>query len=653
MKQRNRHALTHLSFLSCYITKNLQVTKHWVYALLDPQSDSCFLSETTMNKILARGSIVNLKLSTMLDEKIITSKKIDGLVVKDMDGVTNINLPSVYTREVIPASHSQIPKPETIRQWPHLKKVAEKLYPYQSDAEIGLLIGLNCTRALKPRDVIPGNENDPYAVQAALGWGVIGMMHNPNDDSMNNYNCRLVSADERRCHFAYKTQAKEINPVQLKKMFEVDFNERSSEEKVSIEDKRFLTKVSDGIHQRDDGHFEIPLPFKDDNINLPNNKILAVKRLARLKSKMIKDSQYKADYIAFMNDIVDKGFAEKIPADEDSQVEGRIWYIPHHGVYHAKKPRKIRVVFDCSAEYHGEVLNHHLLQGPDLTNNLTGVLCRFRQEPIAFTCDIEGMFHQVGVDSKDRDYLRFLWWEHGKLDQEPIEFRMTVHLFGATSSPGCANFALKASADLYEDEYGTAAAEFVRKDFYVDDGLKSVASPSEAIHLIESSKLLCKRGGFRLHKYISNSKEVIESISPSERAKGIQNIDLHCNELPIERTLGVQWCVELDTFQFRIELKDKPFTRRGILSTVSSVFDPLGLVAPLILTGKRILQELIRDGADWDDAIPADIKVRWERWRAELLLLSKLNIPRCYKPTDFGKLKMAELHHFCDASQTG
>ena len=86
---------------------------------------------------------------------------------------------------------------------------------------------------------------------------------------------------------------------------------------------------------------------------------------------------------------------------------------------------------------------------------------------------------------------------------------------------------------------------------------------------------------------------------------------------------------------------------------MSSIFDPLGLVAPLILTGKRILQELIRDGADWDDAIPDDIKVRWERWRAELLLLSKLNIPRCYRPTDFGKLKMAELHHFCDASQTG
>lgn len=114
----------------------------------------------------------------------------------------------------------------------------------------------------------------------------------------------------------------------------------------------------------------------------------------------------------------------------------------------------------------------------------------------------------------------------------------------------------------------------------------------------------------------------------------------------------MHWCIESDTLQFRIELKDKPFSRRGILSTVSSVYDPLGLVEPIILLGKRILQELCREGVDWDD-IPDNSRARWEKWRAELPLLERLKVARCYKPEDFGEVKTAELHHFSDASQNG
>ena len=110
-----------------------------------------------------------------------------------------------------------------------------------------------------------------------------------------------------------------------------------------------------------------------------------------------------------MKNIIENGYAEKVPSMRRSE-RNNVWYIPHHGVYHPKKPNKIRVVFDCAAEHRGESLNKHLLQGPDLTNNLTGVLCRFREESIAFMCDIEAMFHQVRVDESHRDLLRFLWW---------------------------------------------------------------------------------------------------------------------------------------------------------------------------------------------------------------------------------------------------
>ena len=126
-----------------------------------------------------------------------------------------------------------------------------------------------------------------------------------------------------------------------------------------------------------------------------------------------------------------------------------------------------------------------------------------------------------------------------------------------------------------------------------------------------------------------------------------------CDPLPIERTLGVQWCIESDVFQFRMEVKDKPFTRRGILSTVSSVFDPLGLVSPFVLIGKQVLQELVPDGRGWDDPIPEDLRSRWERWCHMLPELADIKVPRCYKDKELGTLAKVELHNFSDASLDG
>ena len=175
----------------------------------------------------------------------------------------------------------------------------------------------------------------------------------------------------------------------------------------------------------------------------------------------------------------------------------------------------------------------------------------------------------------------------------------------------------------------------------------------EAVQLIKDAKEMCKRGGFRLHKFTSNGKEVISSVPLEDRAEEIKNIDLDQDVLPIERALGIQWCIENDCFNFRITLKDKPCTRRGMLSTVSSIFDPLGFVAPVLLEGKKMLQELCKENSGWDDPVPAELKAKWERWRSNLPLLQEFSVPRCYKPKNFGHVTKRELHHFSDASNKG
>ena len=180
-------------------------------------------------------------------------------------------------------------------------------------------------------------------------------------------------------------------------MLELDFSERADGRALSLEDKTFLKKMEENIHQEPDGHYQMPLPFREDAPNLPNNKVSALHRLGKLKCRQKKDLRYRQDYTEFMNDVVQRGYAERVPKGELSCDSGKVWYILHQGVYHPKKPDKIRIVFDCSAEYGRQSLNKHLLQGPDLTNSLTGVLCRFRQELIALTCDLEAMFYQFNV----------------------------------------------------------------------------------------------------------------------------------------------------------------------------------------------------------------------------------------------------------------
>ena len=118
-----------------------------------------------------------------------------------------------------------------------------------------------------------------------------------------------------------------------------------------------------------------------------------------------------------------------------------------------QKPDKVCVVFDCSAKYRGTSLNDQLLQGPDLTNTLVGVLTRFSEEQVAFMSDIEVMFYQVRVTPRDCNYLRFLWWPKGDLDKEPEEYQMLVHLFGRASSPSCANYALKKRAEDNKEDF--------------------------------------------------------------------------------------------------------------------------------------------------------------------------------------------------------
>lgn len=648
-----------------------------VYALLDTQSDTTFVLQETAYQLGSDSEQAKLQMTTIISQnELISCRKYKDLVIRGYDSNTKVTLPVAYSRDFIPVNESHIPTPEIAKHWPHLKGIAHRIQPLMN-CPVGLLIGYNCPKALAPRNCLTGDADEPFAIETDLGWSIVGYVSQPkNTDDIGICHRVIIrkvpqmlqpisNQETATVHlpaeiqFVLKTKSKEIlSPADIVNILESDFKHQGSEcSSYSQNDQKFLNIVETGIYQQPDGYYSMPLPFvTETRPKLPCNRSMVENRLRHLKRKFLKDIAYFKRYKDFIDDLFERDYAEPV-ADESTTnlgTVGNCWYIPHHGIFHPKKPDKLRVVFDCSASYSDVTLNQYLLQGPDLTNGLLGVLCRFRQYPIAIMCDIEKMFYQFRVHEEDRDYLRFLWWPNADLSSKPMVCRMKVHIFGATSSPACANFGLKRIAQDYESVHGKQAADFVMRHFYVDDGLKSVPTVADAIKLVTNARLLCSEGNLRLHKFTSNNREVLESIPESELSKDTQTLNLSFDKLPTERALGIQWEVESDCFSFRFEPKNcQSETRRHILATVASIYDPLGLLAPFTLIGKQILQSMCKLDLGWDDVIPVEILARWNKWKSQLSELQSIQMQRCYMPSDFGQLIRVELHHFSDASTSG
>ncbi|XP_069109596.1 uncharacterized protein [Argopecten irradians] len=582
------------------------------YAFFDSGSSVSFCTEHVMKQLGGSGKKTQVTLNTMGNPYKMNTYALNGLQVCDLDMENVVSLPKVYTKEEMPVSQHHIPKHEEISKWSHLSDISIP----NIDANIGIMLGNNVPDAYTPFEVLIGPSGSPHATRTRLGWIVWNIIR--DDASQLDVNRAERVIDDKREN--------------------------------SVEDEHFLRQVEESVHF-ENGHYCIALPFRDRNVKLPNNNVQGTQRLKGLKNKLVKNHKFRSDYVNFMDNLLSKGYAEPVPDDQLERNDGRVWYLPHHGVYHPKKPDKIRVVFDCSASYMGVSLNSQLLQGPDLANKLLGVLIRFREEKVAVVGDVEAMFHQVIVPPSDRDCLRFFWWPDGNLDKEPKMYRMVSHLFGATSSPSCCNFALKCTAEEKGHQFEPIITETIKRNMYVDDCLTSTVSDEKAKALINDLSALCQEGGFRLTKWTSNSAAVLEAIPEENRATSKQrNLE---SDSPVERALGVHWFTEKDTLGFQINVKDQPPTRRGILSMVSSVYDPLGIASPFILTAKSILQNLCKQGIRWDDDITDTDLRKWNTWISQLHELENVEVERCYKPSDFGNVTSVQLHSFSDASDTG
>ncbi|XP_062618752.1 uncharacterized protein LOC134280361 [Saccostrea cucullata] len=363
---------------------------------------------------------------------------------------------------------------------------------------------------------------------------------------------------------------------------------------LSIEDKKFNDIMEQGFERDSEGCWSAPLPFRENRQLLPSNRNHALHRANLLTRGLQKDPDKKRHVMEFMSKLLDNGHAEIAPPLSSPEEEH--W---------------------------------------------------FRQFQVAVTADVEQMFYRFSVPACHRNFLRF-FWHKDDVEKELTEYRMKRHVFGNSASPAVATLGLRRTVRNADED----VRQFVCKNFYVDDSLISVDTVEEAVNIVaKTQKILMEEGNIRLHKLASNDPKVCAAFPNNDLAKELKDLNLDLDETPLQRTLGVSWNLSTDVFTFQVSRTLHPYTKRGVLATINSLYDPIGFLAPVIVKGKKILRDLMAEKLDWDDPLPEDQYSLWCEWRESLPALEDITIPRAYAYINSAEVLRRELHIFADASQ--
>ncbi|XP_062610035.1 uncharacterized protein LOC134271839 [Saccostrea cucullata] len=625
-----------------------------VYAILDDQSNRTLISPSLCDRLNVHGPSTQYLLSSCAGTTTMAGRRIDGLRVESVSNSYQCELPVAIECDEIPNERSEIPTPDVAFFHKHLNAIAHQIPSFEENVKIELLIGRDVPEVHHVLDQITGPRGAPFAQKLGLGWVIIGdvclgKVHEP--DHVNVMKTSVLS-DGRVTQFEPCENHFHVKEFHTSETCDYLFHRSRDDDKLglSVEDRKFLSIMDQEFQRDQNGKWIAPLPFRSPRPVLPNNRPQAWRRAQILDASLQRDEVKRTHFIEFMKKVLDSGAAEVAPTLGADKKE--VWYLPIFGVYHPKKPNQVRGVFDSSAVYEGISLNKVLMKGPDLTNSLLGILIRFRKDKYAVIADIEQMFYQFYVKEEQRDFLRFFWYKDNNPELPLIEYRMCVHVFGNAPSPAIATYGLRKVAENCIDSYGSDVNDFVLKNFYVDDGLVSAPSREKVLDLVLRTKTaLHDMGKIRLHKIASNDWEILNSFCEEDLNKNLKDIQFGENTsvLPIQHSLGLSWDLNTDCFVFQIQEDEKPHTRRGMLSFLNSIFDPLGFLSPITIAGKILLRETT--GIDWDQPLPTSLDSKWKDWKTSLKDIHEQRIPRMYLPVSLSDLSNVELHVFSDASE--
>lgn len=467
----------------------------------------------------------------------------------------------------------------------------------------------------------------PTAFRTIFGWLLIG------ETSLPSPSIQPVSVNLA----IFNHQTLESS---LKGFWEIE--EPPASKRLSPEDEICESIYSSTVKRQPSGRFVVNLPFRNKSPDLGESYEKARGCLFSLERKFEKSPELRMTYCNFMKEYEDLGHMTKInPADKQA------YYIPHHGIFkntNATSP-KLRVVFNASSQTSSSrSLNDELLVGPKLQTDICKILSLFRLHTYVFTTDIEKMYRQILVNPDQRKYQAILWRYNP--EESVSTYLLNTVTYGVTTSPFLALRTLKQLA-LENSSQFPLANEVVLNTMFVDD----ILTGGDSLEYVKTLKFelinLLGQGGFELRKWSSNSPELLKDV-PSHH----QELVFQENKMddPSIKVLGLKWKPVTDVFSYDVHLENVPPTKRNILSQISRVYDPLGLITPVVLFAKCLIQKIWTLGLEWDQPLPSDLVNQAIPFFENLPLLSQLAIPRLVLPSDCVSI---QIHGYADASCAG
>ena len=485
---------------------------------------------------------------------------------------------------------------------------------YRGKGPVDLLIGIDHARMHAGETRQAGHL---VARKSPLGWVVFGGTSQDAPEASRTLHVKYTSPVDLTDFWTTEAMGVAITPClcPANKLSQIEREE---------------AKIIESSCQKNGNQWVVSYPWKRDPALLPDNKSQAIKKLEATERRLMKNPEHAQAYDKQMVEMNEMAFSRKLSKQEFEGYRGPVHYISHHEVLRPEsKSTPVRIVFNSSAVFRGHRLNDYWMKGPDLLNDLFGVVLRFRENEIAFIGDISKMYHRIRIPAADQHVHRFLW-RNLQTDREPDVYVKTVLTFGDKPAAAMAQIALRKTADEAREDF-PEAAQVLKDNTYMDDICDSVCTEEEARELTKCIDSVLETGGFKVKGWLSNKANSNTDQEERKEAAILQGV----NE---EKVLGVVWNNHTDMFTLKVKpellLSQEPamLSKRTILSQVARIYDPIGFASAFLIRAKIGLQELWEKGVGWDEKLPSETQERWTNLFQEMKTLNGTSFERCLTP---------------------
>lgn len=590
-------------------------------ALLDSGSQSNFISSNLFHKLKLKGTDVNIPISGISQSSIRISKRVnvkftsvDSRFLRQLSFLVTNQITGVTPQQYIDTSPIVIPDHITLAD-----------NEYNVPAPIDMLLGAEIFWELLNPGQIKLGKNLPCLQETKLGWILSGPICNQNN--LDKYSACFLSINTLKDQLHKFWQVEEV----LNDSDNLTKDERDCEIHFTNNYKRDKT-----------GRFSVSLPLRSNFKDLGESQEMALKQFYNLEHRLQRNPILRSQYVSFMQEYRDLGHMTEIDPSCPSTVP--IYYLPHHGVQKQDSATtKLRVVFNASAKTNTALsLNDVLKVGPTIQNDLFTILLRFRQHNVVMIGDIAKMYRQINVLESERDLQRIIWRDSPEC--KIGHYQLNTVTYGTASASFLSTRCLKQLAIDFKDQY-PLESNIIINDFYVDDLITGAKSVSDLITIRKNIMHVLSSGCFELRQIKSNNSSLIEELT----SQNFMSKHL-VSQNQSAKTLGIMWNSELDNFEYNSKLtliNPKEVTKRTILSSVSQIFDPLGLLGPVIIQAKILLQKLWLSQQSWDEPISVILYKQWMNFYNQILNSQTLKIRRhALLPNAI----CVQMHGFCDSS---